>query len=257
MVLLSELHVDPEAQRRLSVPWVKAHAPNFDVDQLGYIVVNKRANGKIYVIDGQHRVELMRAVGWGDQKVHAECFDRLSQAQEAELFNARNDRKAVRLFDKFRIAVTAGDPVACDIDRIIKEHGLLISDQSRPGHVVAVHALQRIYSGAGIASQKEGAEALSKALVVLLRSWGKQISSVNGKVIEGIGMLELRYNGGIDQNALAKKLAPFPGGPAGLLGRGRSMQEMHARPLHHCIASIIVDVYNKGRRTGKLDAWES
>ena len=34
----------------------------------------------------------MRAVGWGDQRIHAEVFDGLNQAEEAELFNARNDR---------------------------------------------------------------------------------------------------------------------------------------------------------------------
>jgi len=27
--------------------------------------------------------------------------------------------------------------------------------------------------------------------------------------------------------------------------------------MDHCVASIVVDIYNKGRRTGKLDEWES
>lgn len=256
MVSIQDLHVDPDAQRKLTPGWVKARVSMFDVDQLGYIVVNKRPNGKMYIVDGQHRVELMRAVGWGDQKIHAEVFNGMSQAQEAELFIARNDRKSVSRFDKFRVSVTAGEPVACSIEKIVRDHGLVISDQAKDGHVNAVDALERVYLGCGIASQQEGAIALAAALKVVIQAWGKQPSSVNGRVIQALGMVQLRYNGGIDQKALTQKLAPFPGGAPSLLGKGRSMQELRGRPLHHCIASIVVDLYNKGRRVGQLESWE-
>jgi hypothetical protein len=257
MINLQDLHVDPDVQRKMNPGWVKAHISVFDVDRLGYIVVNKRANGKYHVVDGQHRVELMRTIGWGDQKIHAEIFESLTKAQEAELFIARNDRKAVRKFDKFRVSVTAGDPVACGIDKIVREHGLVISDQQSDGCINAVEALERVYLGCGIASQQEGAVALAAALKVALQAWGNQPSSVSGRVIQALGMVQLRYNGGIDQKALAQKLAPFPGGAPSLLGKGRSMQDLRGRPLHHCIASIIVDTYNKGRKAGKLESWEA
>jgi hypothetical protein len=68
---------------------------------------------------------------------------------------------------------------------------------------------------------------------------------------------EMRLSKHIDQKDLIQKLAPFPGGAPSLLGKGRSMQELRGRPLHQCIASIVVDIYNKGRSAGKLDAWES
>lgn len=257
MVNVADLCIDPAAQRKLSRPWVKARVPEFDVDQLGYIVVNKRTNGKLFVVDGQHRVELMRAVGWGDQQIHAEMFVGLSLPDEAALFIARQLRRTVTKFDKFRISVTAEDPVACHIDRIVKQAGLVVSDQSRDGHICAVDALERVYLGGGIASAQEGPAALSKALKILVRAWGQQSSSVNGKVIQALGLVFLRYNGSVDEPDLTKKLAPFPGGAPGLLGKGRSQQELSGRPLHHCIAAIIVDQYNKGRRTAKLEAWES
>lgn len=257
IVLVSGLHVDPEAQRKLSPAWVKAHVPLFDVDQLGFIVVNTRTSGKQYIVDGQHRVELMRAVGWGDQKIHAELFEGLTQAGEAELFNSRNDRKAVRNIDKFRIKITAGDEAACDIQKIVTAHGLLISDQVADGHIVAVAAIERVYEGAGIASPKEGPAALGKALKTLVQSFGKQQASVNGAVVQGLGMVYLRYNGKINEKELVDKLAPMPGGCPGLVGKGRSMRELRGRPLPHCIASIVVDIYNRGRRTEKIEAWES
>lgn len=257
MVSVADLCIDPDAQRKLSLTWVKAHVDEFDVDQLGYIVVNVREDGAMFTIDGQHRVELMRAVGWGDQKIHAEVFTGLTLAEEAELFNARNDRRAVRSFDRFRIAAVAGSPVECNIARIVQKRGMAISDQARDGNVAAVASLLKIYNGAGLRSQTEGAHALDRTLAALTQCFGKNASAFSAKIIEGMGMVQLRYNGAIDQKALVTKLATFKGGAAGLLGIARALADMNGRPVHHSVAATIVDQYNKGRRTGQLDAWDS
>lgn len=254
---LAELNIDAQAQRSLRVAWVKGHVSDFDPEQIGYIVCNKRASGKVYVIDGQHRVELLREVGWGDQSVQCECFDGLTQAQEAELFLARNDRITVQTYDKFRVAVTAGDLTCCDIDRIVRAQGLSISDQKKDGGVMAVAGLQRVYLGAGIGASKDGPAALARTLKTVQRAWGRQASSFQGKVIEGLGMVQLRYNGKLDQEALAEKLAPFPGGAPGLLGKAKAIQDMRGRPLHQCVAAVIVDTYNRGRRSDKVEDWWS
>jgi len=256
-VLVSDLNIDPSAQRKLSMPWVKAHIDQFDVDQLGYIVVNRRADAKWYVVDGQHRTELMRAVGWGDQRIHAELFEGLTQQEEAELFNARNDRRAVRKYDHFRISVTAGDPRATDITNIVAALGLAITDQQTDGGVTAVDKLEKIYDGGGITSPREGRAALTRTLTAIKSAWGTSPAGFNGALLHGLGLVQLRYNGEIDQKALATKLAPVKGGAPGLLGNARALREMCGRPVHHCVASIVVDIYNKGRRNGKLDDWEA
>lgn len=255
-VLVSDLNIDRNAQRKLSMQWVNAHVEGFDVDQLGYIVVNRRANGKLYVVDGQHRVELIRAVGWGDQKVHAELFEGLNQREEAELFEARNDRRAVRKFDRFRISVTAGDAAATEITKTVESVGLCVSDQKVDGAITAVDKLEKIYEGCGITSVKEGRGALARTLKTIKDAWGTSPAGFNGVILHGLGMVQLRYNGQIDQTALATKLAPVKGGAPGMLGNARVMSEMSGRPVHHCVAAIIVDLYNRRRHTGKLDDWE-
>jgi hypothetical protein len=257
MVLVADLKVDPEAQRKLSMPWVKERVSTFDVDQLGYIVVNRREEGGTYVVDGMHRVELMRQVGWGDQNIHAEIFDGLTQAEEAELFNARNDRRAVRKYDRFRIAFTARDEQAVAITRIVHRAGFVISDQAGDGHIASIEALERIYTGGGIGSTTEGAEALGRTLNMVGAAWGKTYASVQGDIIRALGMVNLRYAGNIDEKALIKKLSSFSGGPSGLVGRGRSLKELSGRPIFHCIASIVVDLYNRGRRVGNIEPWEA
>lgn len=253
-VPLRDLQVDANAQRALRPGWVKAHVSEFDPEQIGYIVVNQRKDAKWYVIDGQHRAELLRSVGWGDQQVQCEAFEGLTLAQEAELFLARNDRIAVRTFDKFRVAVTAGELTATDIDRIVRTQGLAISDQERDGHVCAVSAIERVYRGSGV-NAKDGPAALARTLRLVQRAWGRQSSSFNGKVLEGIGLVQLRYNGKLDQDALSDKLAPFPGGAPGVIGKASALRDMRGGSMPNCVAAIIVDIYNRGRRTGKVEEW--
>jgi len=256
MVNVADLNIDPEVQRVLTPGWVKAHTPIFDVELLGYIVVNRRPNLKLFVVDGQHRVELLRAVGWGDQNIHAEYFEGLSKQEEAALFVARNDRRAVRTIDKFRIRAVANDDIAIGVYKVANDAGVTISDRSGTGHVTAVKACEDIYKGGGIASLKEGKRALGDAFRVILKAWGPEPSNLNGKVIHAMGLVQLRYNGRIDQSALAAKLAPFPGGAPGLLGRAKSSQGIHGGSVQSCAAALIVDIYNRGRRQGKLDAWK-
>lgn len=256
-VLVSDLNIDPKAQRKLSMQWVNEHVDQFDVDQLGFIVVNIRDDGTPYVVDGQHRVELMRAVGWGDQRIHAEIFRGLTLTEEAALFNARNDRRAVRKFDHFRISITAGDPRACEIDKIVTSAGLSITDGQVDGGITAVDKLEKIYDGGGITSMREGHHALTRTLSTIKNAWGTSQAGFNGSLLYGIGLVQLRYNGKIDQKALATKLGPIKGGAPGLLGNARALREMTGRPVHHCVAALVVDIYNKGRRTEKLEDWES
>lgn len=258
MVAIAELNIDPEAQRKLSRAWVDKHAPEFDVEQLGYIVVNRRggAGGTMFVVDGYHRVELMRAVGWGDQRIHAEVFEGMNQAQEARLFIARNDRRSVRRYDIFRIGVTGRDPDALAICKVVQDFGLVISDNSSDGHIVAVDALERLYEGAGIASKREGLTALKHTLNTVTQAWGRQGTALHGTVLLGIGLVQLRYSKEIDQKDLIKKLGPFPGGGSGLLGRARTMKELNGKNIYHCIAALVVDQYNKGRRETRLDPWD-
>lgn len=256
-VPVADIVVDPDAQRPLSFAWVRSHVADFDVEQLGLIVISKRSNGKLFCVDGQHRVSLLREIGWGDQQAQCEYFEGLSQAEEAALFLARNDRKAVRVYDKFRVSITKGDPIATDIDRIVRAADLVISDQDGEGHITAVTALVRIYTGAGIVSQKEGPAALARTLKTILGAWGRTYAGFRGEIIKGVGLVQLRYNGALNQAELIGKLAPYPGGPTGIYGAAASLKNIRSKTTSDCVAAVVTDAYNKGRRNAKIEDWWS
>lgn len=236
--------------------WVKAQVPLFDPDQLGYIVVNLRRDGHYYVLDGQHRVALIRAIGWGDQKVACELFRGLTQEQEAKVFLARQVKTEVRTFDKFRVRITAGDPIACDINRIVQAAGLTIAGASTgTKHVSAVKAMERVYLGCRIAGAKNGPAVLAQTLKTILDAWGPETSNFDGDAIEGIGMVLTRYGSKIDPDGLVATLAKIGGGAAGLIGKARGLKDIRGGTVARCIANLVVDRYNRGRSTRKVESW--
>lgn len=252
-----ELEIDPNVQRKPPGPsWVKENAKNFNPDLLNTLVVSLRARGKKIVIDGQGRLALLREVGWGEQMVLCTIFEKLTQAEEADLFLNLNATRNVLAFDKFRMRLVRGDAVPCAINRILGGLGLCLGEDDQDKHIRAVVALERIYTGAGIASAVVGAMALKDTLDIIKTAWGPQVSTFNGKVIEGVGLVLLRFADVSDRTRLIKKLAGLPGGSAGLVARGKAIKEFKGRPLHQCTAAAVVDLYNGGRGK-KLDDWWS
>lgn len=254
-VPVAQIKVHPEAQRRLNPAWVKGKVSTFDIEALGLPVVC-RDGDVFYCIDGQHRIALIRAVGWGDQYVECEVYDDLTLTEMAHEFLIRNSKTEIRTFDKFRIRITAEEETPVAIHRVVTEHGLVLSDQSRDGHVTAVLALERVYTGAGMTGGvKLGAPALDRTLGVIVAAWGKSQSGFVAPSIEGLGLVYLRYANRIETDALVKKLASISGGPSGLVGRARSLRDMRGGTVAQCLAGAVVEIYNRGRRVGKLESW--
>jgi len=250
---IQPMKVDHRFQRLLRKVWVKRHVALFDANQIGAIVVSRRKDGSLWIIDGQHRVELLRAVGWGDQSIFCEIFDDITLQEEAALFLARNDKISPRAFDEFRARLTKGDEDALAIQRIVQMLDLKITEGQAEGSVSAVRALEYVYIGARIASKKEGAIALGKTLRSLITAWGKSASNFNGVVIEGIGRVWLTYGGKIDERNLVDKLARVNNGATGLQQAGKTWKASVGGDLTKAVAAVVVQRYNRGLRARKLD----
>lgn len=253
---VADLRIDPETQRKLRPGWVSAHGPIFDAEKIGFIVVAVGDDdGYFYVVDGQHRVALLRFVGWGDQQVQCELYEGLSRPERADLFLARNDRINVRSQDKWRIRVLAGDVVAVDIDRIVRAHDLLIDENHADGRVHSPTSLEWVYRGGSNNGGRHTPNAVARTLEIITKAWGTGEAALSAQIIKGVGLVALRYDGEVSVDDLAPKLARFPGGPPGLVARAHLERDMVARPISECVASVIVGTYNKGRKARRLPSW--
>jgi hypothetical protein len=244
IVRLSEIKSDPAVNRQLDDSWVSKLAANWDEAKAGMVVLSDR--GAYFVpLDGQHRIEAMRQLTADDRRVEALVHEGLTLAQEAYLFLALNDDRPVRPFDKFEKLVTAEDSTACHIVAILDALALRVEMGSRAGAVGAVVALQRIYRW------DPTGELLRSTLTVAKQAWGRDASSFYGDILSGIGLF-LRAFPEVNTKRLSNVLARSANGVSGLIGKGRTLREMHGGTVAGGVAEAVQSLYNKGLKN-KLD----
>lgn len=222
---------------------------NFDLDRIGFPVLNERSDGTYYILDGQHRVEaLKRWLGPGNEKQQIECevFRGLDDAQESAMFLALNDTLRVSVFDKFKASVNANFPDQVHIQNLVKGAGLCISLDKVPGAVGAVGTLERVY-------RRSDGDTLARALRIIRDSFGD--AGFRSQVIDGFGHLCQRYNGVLNEEMAIKKLGATRGGVNGLLGRAEILHKQTGQPKGQCVAAAAVEFVNSGRGRNKLPSW--
>ena len=186
-VPIATMTVSPLAQREINQSRVDHIVATFDLEQIGTPTVNKR-DGYWYVIDGQHRIEALKQIGWGDQQVQCWAYEGLTEQEEAEKFLKLNDYLAVNALAKFRVAVQAGREVESDIDRIVRASGLVVSGDKVPGAIRAVGTLS--------ASTTGPAHLFSARPFTRPRRLRRR--RIGGRGLDGLGLFVQRYAGDMD-----------------------------------------------------------
>lgn len=241
-VPISKMKVSPLAQRELRQSWVDHLASNFDLEKFGTPTVNERGD-EFYIVDGQHSVEALRAIGWGDQQVQCWTTVGLTEAEEAEKFLSLNDRLNIDAFSRFRIGVNAGRDEECDIDRIVRSQDLRVSRDKIDGGIAAVGTLRKVYA--------RGCLALT--LRIVRDAYGDP--GLEAPVLDGVGLLCQRFGAEIDEASMVERLSSAHGGVNALLGRAQHLRNRTGNQRNHCVAAAVVETVNRGRGGKKLPSW--
>lgn len=241
---LNQMKVNPLAQRDLNQARVDHLAASFDLEQIGVPTVSHR-DGSYWIIDGQHRMEALRACGFHDEGVQCWVYEGLTSEGEAELFLKLNNTLPVPAFQKFKKAVHAGRPVESDIDRIVRSVGLVVSNDKVPGAITAVSTLGRVYS--------RGPGVLARSLRIIRDAYGD--GALEAPVIDGIGHLCARYNGELNEAEAIEKLSKAHGGVNGLLNKAEVLRRSTGNQKGQCVAAAAVETINAGRGGKKLPSW--
>jgi hypothetical protein len=244
-VPVANMKTSPLAQRELNPARVSKLAAEFDLEQVGTPTVNER-HDHFYIIDGQHRIEALREMGWGDQQIQCWTYAGLTEEEEAEKFLKLNDTLTVSAFSKFRVGVQAGRLEECDIDRIVRAQGLRVSSDKSDGAISAVGALRRVYNQAGPGQ-------LARTLRIIRDAYGD--AGLGSVVISGIGLLCGRYDSDLNEARAVDLLSKARGGVNGLLNKAETIRRATGGAKYHCVAAAAVEIINAGRGGKKLPAW--
>ena len=242
-VRIGDMRVTPSAQRK----FIKAHADkiaaSFDLEALGYPVVNHR-DGAVWIVDGQHRVAALRQIGFGpEQHIECEAYHGLTERQEAELFLERAMVKAITPLDRFRIAITAGRATETEILKIVEYLNLKVG--AGQGKIAAVGTLIRLYTDGG-------PDALGRTLLILRESYGE--SGFGASIIEGVGLVVRRYGTQLPTDRAVKALQAAAGGASGLDQRANAMRKATGNSKGACVAASVVEIINRSRGK-KFPGW--
>ena len=257
-VPVADIGIEPRAQCPFNPARAQEIAQNFDPDALGYPYVHaapKRGGGWTFnAIDGQHRIAAVKIALGEDQRIECEVVRGITIERAAQLFILRNKRRNPRPLDLFRAAVTAKNVAETAINNVAEGLNLHIQTGTQDGSVSCVVALLALYKleqrGKGMPTN-----LVEQTLALAKKSWGRRWDAFNGDLMRGVGMVLHRYGDEIEARSLTPKLASLPGGPPGLLGRGRSYREAHGGSTAHGVARALVAIYNKGRRSRQLAPW--
>lgn len=245
-VPVADIRVSDQAQRELRPGKASKIAADFDPDRLTPPIVSRRDDGRLFVIDGQHRVEAMRLIGWGDQNIECFVHTGLTERGEADLFLWHNDRTAVSALDKFLVGVTANRGEELAINRIVQDAGLHVATSGGSvGGIQAVSALRKTYANGG--------DVLARTLRIAAGAYGDD--GLHADVIEGVGLLVARHNGAMDDDRATTRLATARGGIGSLRTKANRLKAELGATRGQCVAGAATEIINAGKGGKKLPNW--
>jgi hypothetical protein len=148
------------------------------------LMVARRQDGELYVVDGQHRLEAARLRGDIFQ-LPCVVAAYASAADEAASFVALNQqRRPLSALDLFKAALAAGDTEAVAVRQAITDAGLILSNHMntvlmKPGAVCNIGGILRCY-------RRNGETVARAALAVLAQSYPNQVLRYAGTMFPGI-----------------------------------------------------------------------
>lgn len=174
---IDDLKVSERAQRESSALKIQTMVNLFEKRGFGIPLVNQRANGEYYVLDGQHRIKAAQMLGF--ESVTCELATGLTEEQEADLFLLRNNNLEVYAVHKFNVAVTAGHEKETAINKVLKNLGMKVAFKANQEwvKVACVITLYRVFD-------TYGDEILSLALETAYATFGQH--GIKSDFIEGL-----------------------------------------------------------------------
>lgn len=235
-VRLADFETDGRFNRPVSQRHVDRIVHDFNARAFVVIVAWGRDDGRLVILDGQHRVGAARLRGIPeDAKVIPTIIHRgLTLDAAAELFVQLNASKFVGAYDKFHALRTAGHAETVAIDAIVTAHGLRITRAPGDGCISAVTAVQWVHQ----TGEPEGA-VLGNVLAAMQQTWGILKEAYTAPIIRGIGRYFHEHRDTVPTE-LAEALRRSPGStPLNLMALGKTIAGSQRMPLDQAIAEAI------------------
>lgn len=184
----ADLNVDETYQRSLesdtSQTLIRKIAAFWDWGLCQPVNVARRADGSLWIVDGQHR---HAAAVLRDDVQHLPCVIQSfpTRGDEAAAFVALNkQRRALNAVDIFKASLAAGDEDAATVMQLISDAGLSIARHQnyaawKPAQLYCIPTIQSGY-------RRHGKVVVSAALCALAEVFEGEVLHAAGNLLEGL-----------------------------------------------------------------------
>lgn len=241
--------VAPGAMRRFE-------AAGFDPEALGTPELWQRSDGALVPVDGLQRLTYCKRIGY-DEPITCKVHVGMHVQRAAALFRLLNLRTAVPAVQDFLKGVVEGDPEALAIDEILRQAGLVVEASPGAHAITCVDKLRTVYRGPRRDGGAPTPDALARTLHVIVGTWGFNAKAYHAMVVMGLGLVMHEHRGSIDDDDLIAKLKARVKTPKALLDEAEFWRDNTGASKPDCVASVIVNHYNVGRRSRRLPSWFS
>ena len=200
LIPISNLVSNQDYQRKLSPRHIERTTANFDLYQINPIKVSRR-DGKNYVINGQHTIEIIAAVsGSRETPVWCMVYDDLEYLHEANIFAQQQKyTKLLSAYEIFMANIEADSDKHIIIKTIVERYGLFISNGKTKRGICAVSALLEIYT-------KNGYDALDRTIRLIVKTWEGEATSLSANMIRGVSLIVSTFGDSLRDDLFAERV---------------------------------------------------
>lgn len=234
----------PEAQRPFQESWAKKIADAFDPEMFDPVKVTlPNGNGIYHICEGQHRARAIEMLWGPDERAPCLVAPETDPKRAAAIFLATNTHRShVNKISKFKVAVTAGQPIEVDIDKIVHHNGYRVEGSHLQDTIGAVEALKFAYT-------KGGKQTLDRTLRVLRDTWSGDAAGVSSHLIKGYSAFICEFSEQLDFDRLRETVTKRLKTPGQLLMAAKSAKDAQGIPnMAAAVVYILLTTYNRGAR---------
>lgn len=245
-VAWDRMFVDARYARSCNESKVARLRKEWEPAAIGAILVSLRPDGRVAIVDGQHRVAA--GVEEGMREFPCRVYIDLTIEDEARLYRKFATVNQQTALDKMRARLAEREPVAVQLQAVLNEVDMRISTTgaSGNGNVMAVYAIEQLMLAHGVSG-------LRAILRLAHQAWGHDPRAYTAWHLNGLAMFWARYKGLMDSGRFTETMRAT--GISALITRANATKEA-GYDANGALGRAMLLFYNDRLRTNRLPEWQ-
>ena len=215
LIPINNLVSNQDYQRKLSQRHIDRTVANFDLRQINPVKVSRR-DGKNYVMNGQHTIEIIAASsGSRETPVWCMVYDDMNYIEEAEVFAEQQKyTKPLSSFEIFMANIEADSDSHIIIKNIVEQCVLRLYRSKSSGGICAVSALREIF-------ERSGYEGLDRTIKLIVKTWEGEANSLTANMLRGVSLIVTTFSDSLRDELFAERIGSVSAREIGRTARER------------------------------------